>query len=72
MIYRLRGQDRIVVTDELGDPTVLDPATPYDDADAHDAKLIARWRDLMVAENSVEAATAAPGERRSTRRKPAA
>lgn len=72
MIYRLRGQDRIVVTDELGDPTVLDPATPYDDADEHDAKLIARWRDLMVAENAVEAATAAPGEQRSTRRKSAA
>lgn len=72
MIYRLRGQDRIVVTDELGDPTVLDPGQPYDDQDPDDAKIVARWRDLMVAENTVEAATAAPGEQRSTRRKSAA
>lgn len=71
MIYRLRGHDRVVVTDELGDPMVLDPSQPYDDADEADAKVIARWRDLMVAENAVEAATAAPGEKRSTR-KPAA
>ena len=73
MIFRLRGQDRIVVTDELGDPMVLDPAQPYDDDDPDDAKIIARWRDFMVAENvDIEAATSAPGERRSTRRKSAA
>lgn len=68
MIYRLRDQNRVVVTDELGDPIVLDPSTPYDDRDPDDAKLIKRWGSFMVADNAVEAATAAPGEKRSTRR----
>jgi len=73
MIYRLRDPDRVIVTDDLGDPTVLDPAQPYDDQDPDDAKIIARWGSFMVAENSIESATAAPGEKRSTRRsKPAA
>ena len=45
----------------------LDPSVAYDDADEFTARLVARYREFFDAPN-IEAATSAPGERRSTRR----
>lgn len=72
MLYRAKKQMSVYV-DALGRDVHLDPSIPLDENDAEDAEVIAAWkhRGVLFADN-VEAATAAPGEQRSTRRKPAA
>ena len=68
MIYRLIGNDRIVITHNGAD-VFLEPGKVYDDDDPEAAELVRAHPGFFEAPN-VEAATAAPGERRSTRRKP--
>jgi hypothetical protein len=72
MIYRARKHASVYV-EALGRDVTLNPSVPLDDSNPDDAEVIKRWAgSLLVAEN-IESATAAPGERRSTRRtKPAA
>ena len=74
MIYR-STQPQTVYVVALGRDVPMDPGQPFDDADPEQAKIIAEWgpkgRGILIADN-IEAATAAPGETRSTRRKPAA
>lgn len=65
MIHRLiDDQRRCVVVD--GADIHLDPGKRYDTEDPEDARVIAAFPGLFVS--TVEAATAAPGERRNTRR----
>lgn len=68
MIYR-PTEPRVVIW--KGTEVVLDPARAYDDQDPETRELIDRYRPFFDSDN-IEAATAAPGERRSTRRPKAA
>lgn len=66
MIYRLvDNQKRCVVVE--GADVFLDPGRRYDDRVPVDADVIRAFPGLFVAAD-VEAATAAPGEKRTTRR----
>lgn len=72
MLYRATKQCSVYV-EALGRDVHLEPAVPLDDADADDAEVIKAWLGRgLVRQDNIEAATAAPGEQRSTRRKSAA
>jgi hypothetical protein len=66
-------EDRWVWVESLGREVRIKPDAPLDESDPTAKAVIKEWKDrgVMYAPN-VEAATAAPGELRSTRRKPAA
>jgi hypothetical protein len=70
MIYRCT-QPQTVYVEALGRDVPMDPAQPFDDDIPEQALIVAEWgpkgRGLLFADN-VEAATAAPGEKRTTRR----
>jgi len=68
MIYRLVGNDRIAFTDDNGVDHQLDPARDYDDKNPEDKALIKARPGFFRSYGDVEAATAAPGEKRTTRR----
>lgn len=68
MLYRLIGRDKIAVCDDQGVDHQLDPGRDYDDQDPADKKILDRFGGLFHVPNAVEAATAAPGEKRNTRR----
>lgn len=67
MIHRLNGSHKITVCDNDGVDHELDPGRDYDDSDPTDAKLLREFPGFFRTPN-VEAATAAPGEKRTTRR----
>ncbi|MCB1018054.1 MAG: hypothetical protein KDB10_23415 [Acidimicrobiales bacterium] len=67
MLYRLRGNGRVSV-DVGGVPRLLDPSVLYTDDNPADAEVIRSHRGLFAEYQPVEHATAAPGERRNTRR----
>lgn len=68
MLYRAR-RSALVYVPGLDREVRLDPAIPIDDQDPEGAAIVARWgSSLLRADSQVEAATAAPGEQRSTRR----
>lgn len=67
-IYRVKERVSVWV-EALGRDVSLDPAVELDDAFADDAAVIAEWAPRgLVRQPNVEAATAAPGETRATRR----
>lgn len=72
MIYRVTEVGSVYV-EALGRDVKLDPTREYDDRFPEDAAIIAEWapRGLLRSPN-IESATAAPGETRNVRRKPAA
>lgn len=70
MIYRANERMHVYV-EALGRDVLLDPAVPLDDTMPDDKVIIDQWRRLLTSDN-IESATAAPGEKRTTRRKPAA
>lgn len=70
MIYRANERMHVYV-EALGRDVLLDPAVPLDDTYPDDRVIIDQWRRLLTSDN-IESATAAPGEKRTTRRKPAA
>lgn len=65
---RYRVQHKIVATGPNGVDYHLDPARDYDDEDPADAEVIAMFRGHFSSPN-VEAASAAPGERRNVKRR---
>lgn len=70
-IYRARERATVWV-EALGRDVTLDPAVDLDDSNPEDAAVIAAWAGRgKLSTPNVESATAAPGERRSTRRRPA-
>lgn len=67
-LYRARRKEVLMVED-LGREVVLDPSIPIDDEDPEGAAIVKRWGNSHLrADSIVEAATAAPGEARATRR----
>lgn len=72
MLYRV-SEEMSVWVEGLGRDVRLHAGQELDDQNADDAAIIKEWapRGLLRAPN-IESATAAPGEVRSTRRKPAA
>ena len=73
MLYRATKQCSVYV-EALGRDVHLEPSIPLDDRDDDDRAVIKEWSHRgLVRQDNIEAATAAPGEQRSTRRtKPAA
>ena len=69
-IYRVKNPGSYHV-EALGRDVNLSEADELDDQDPQDAEVITAWgpRGVLRAPN-VEAATKAPGEQRTTRRKP--
>lgn len=68
MLYRATRTGSVYV-EALGRDVHIEPGIPLDDRDDEDAAVIKEWasRGVVRADN-IEAATAAPGEKRSTRR----
>lgn len=67
-VYRATERMRVFVA-SLGRDVTLDPSKELDDQFPEDAAVIAEWAPRgMVRQPNVEAATAAPGEMRNTRR----
>lgn len=72
-LYRVRRPSCLNV-EALGRTVDLDPSDVIDTDDPEGAAIVAQWfpRGLLRVDNSVEQATAAPGEMRTTKREDAA
>lgn len=72
-LYRVRRASSINV-EALGRVVDLDPADVIDTDDPEGAAIVAEWfgRGVLRADNTIEQATAAPGELRTTKREDAA
>lgn len=70
MLWRVQGDDPIM-TVVNGVDVLLDPARLYDDDDPEDLEVIKSCKGFLTRPNvdGPERATAAPGEKRTTRRK---